>query len=882
MKIEDVHAIAMEAAARGWISHNDVWAVALRWALQGNKVDAHDLFARILDTEKLKTLSSERSTADTMANAPGIEAAMSLPPPSTVVQDMPGRIAGPRYTLRETLGSGGVGDVVAALDREIRRVVALKTLQRSKSGDWVAASRFVEEARITAQLEHPNIIPVYDLGAAPDGQPYYTMRVVKRRSLRDVLARPALREQWPMVRLLGIFLQVTRALAYAHSRGVVHRDIKPENVLLGDFGEVYVADWGIALLQQGKSNLHIHGDGSVPPPQGSGAAGTPGYMAPEILKGDWDIVDHRIDIFALGVVLYEMLTGAPPFPGRITPEIILATCTKDPQPPRALVPSTPLLLEDLCLQLLAKNPDDRPPSCDAVIKQVEDFLEGAKERERRRIEAQTLCVRAQETVTRYAQLADDQQRLAAEAEKLLEPIKGWEAVDKKRPGWQKEDLAERSEKEAALVLAEAIELYTKALGYDADCEEAHKGLADLYWSRARSAESERAAAEQVYYEALVTEHDQGKYTAILRADAVLSLRSNPTGSHVIAQRFIERDRILAPADERYLGRTPIREARLEPGSYLLTVKGPGFRDARYPVLLRRGTHHDGEVTLYTEDEIGEGFVFVPGGVATLGGDEEAYNALPGQEHHVSDFAIARVPITFREYCAFLDALPEDEAARRLPRDTQMAGGGLLVERVDGRWQPAEGLIEGEARKMFPRGDGHYWNVPVCLVDWFDARAFARSRNARLPNELEWEKAARGVDGRVYPWGDRFDPTFCKMRDSRPFTQQPEPIGTFPPDESPYGVRDLAGGMREWVGDIFGERSATELDAEAEPPAGTERGESTWREIRGGNWNQDHKWARAASRGGSYALARGTGLGFRLAKTLARRGAESTRPGEPRR
>lgn len=105
MKIEDVHAIAMEAAARGWISHNDVWAVALRWALQGNKVDAHDLFARILDTEKLHTLSTERGSADTLAT-PSPREQVSLPPPSDRAEDMPGRIAGPRYTLRETLGSG--------------------------------------------------------------------------------------------------------------------------------------------------------------------------------------------------------------------------------------------------------------------------------------------------------------------------------------------------------------------------------------------------------------------------------------------------------------------------------------------------------------------------------------------------------------------------------------------------------------------------------------------------------------------------------------------------------------------------------------------------------------------------------------------------------
>src|SRR3954470_5303603 len=132
MKIEDVHAIALAAAARGWIAPTDIWTVAVRWAQQGRKGDAHDLFARILDPEKLRTLSSERSSVDTVTNQ---ELNVSLAPPSAIEADMPGRIAGPRYTLRETLGSGGVGDVVAALDREVRRVVALKTLQRSKAGD---------------------------------------------------------------------------------------------------------------------------------------------------------------------------------------------------------------------------------------------------------------------------------------------------------------------------------------------------------------------------------------------------------------------------------------------------------------------------------------------------------------------------------------------------------------------------------------------------------------------------------------------------------------------------------------------------------------------------------------------------------------------------
>ncbi|MGH7298730.1 MAG: SUMF1/EgtB/PvdO family nonheme iron enzyme, partial [Polyangiaceae bacterium] len=427
----------------------------------------------------------------------------------------------------------------------------------------------------------------------------------------------------------------------------------------------------------------------------------------------------------------------------------------------------------------------------------------------------------------------------------------------------------------------AIELYTKALVYDAECGEAHRGLADLYWGRARQAESERRPAAQIYFEALVTDHDQGKFAALLRADARLSLTTDPSGAHVTVYRYAEHDRVLAQADERYLGRTPLADVRLDPGSYLVVVKAAGYRDVRYPVVLGRGAHHQGEVNLYTNEEIGDDFVYVPGGVAGLGGDPDAYEPLPRQDLAVPDFALARFPVTMREYCAFLDDLERGDpaiAAKRAPHDQSGALGAYARRSEAGVWEPDPVIIEGDARKMFPRGDGHEWNVPAYLVDWFDAVAYCRWRSAResvgirLPGEAEWEKAARGVDGRFYPWGDRFDPTFCLMRESRPHAPQPEPVGTFATDESPYGVRDMAGGMREWMGDIFGERTGDELASEPEPDADTPRGESSFRRVRSGCWSADSKWARAASRGvGLFALTRGTGLGFRCAKTLARRG-----------
>ena len=258
--------MAVEAASRGWITSDELWDIAS--SATANRERSLQRLHTLLDRDQLEKLSryvTARQPVEQMTPVAGYTP-VELPPPPLVPHrvsvetmpssertgahsidpgGMPGRLPGPRYRGTEPLGQGGVGKVVATRDREIGRTVALKTLHDFATADTRLVRRFLVEARVTAQLEHPNIVPVYDLGVLPDGRPFYTMRVVKKQSLADVLSFGS----WPLVRLLGALLQVMRALAYAHSRGVMHGDIKPENILLGDFGEVYLADWGLTKVK---------------------------------------------------------------------------------------------------------------------------------------------------------------------------------------------------------------------------------------------------------------------------------------------------------------------------------------------------------------------------------------------------------------------------------------------------------------------------------------------------------------------------------------------------------------------------------------------------------------------------------------------------------
>ncbi|HVS37855.1 MAG TPA: PAS domain S-box protein [Gemmataceae bacterium] len=306
-------------------------------------------------------------------------------------------VAGPheRYSRLRLHATGGIGRVWLAHDGELGRDIALKELRPEQAGHGTRRARFLQEARITCQLEHPGVVPVYELVRAVDGrQPFYTMRFVKGRTLSEAArayhkARSAGRDDaLGLPALLNAFVTVCNTVAYAHSRGVIHRDLKGPNVILGDFGEVVVLDWGLAKLvgrpEEAPEASVVVADGAADSGytvQGE-ALGTPAYMAPEQAAGQLDKIDRRTDVYGLGAILYEILTGVPPVSGSGTEEVLRRVQEEGPVPPRQLWPDAPPALEALCLRALAKRPEDRPAAAADLAREVQ----GWQEFERRKAE----------------------------------------------------------------------------------------------------------------------------------------------------------------------------------------------------------------------------------------------------------------------------------------------------------------------------------------------------------------------------------------------------------------------------------------------------------------------------------------------------------------
>jgi tRNA A-37 threonylcarbamoyl transferase component Bud32 len=314
----------------------------------------------------------------------------SLETPDNIGVEAKGRYTfdtGKKNRLEE-LGRGGAGRVVVARDHFLSRDVAMKELHRevtqSVKYDTLHVrnleARFLREARVTGQLEHPAIVPVYELGRRRDGTMYYTMRRVRGRTLAQALSDTSSLEG--RLALLPDLLTACRAVAAAHHRQVVHRDLKPQNVMLGPHGETYVMDWGLARVMgradRSRSSVQLAPD--LTGGRDLGPVGTPSYMSPEQAQGDRDSLDARADVWGLGAMLFEILTGRAPYLGRSPWDVLAEVRTRPPPRVRALCPTAPPELAAVCERALAWNIENRYPNAGELAAELEAFLAGRRVR----------------------------------------------------------------------------------------------------------------------------------------------------------------------------------------------------------------------------------------------------------------------------------------------------------------------------------------------------------------------------------------------------------------------------------------------------------------------------------------------------------------------
>jgi hypothetical protein len=366
------------------------------------------------------------ATTPPQAPAPGASLAGTTVPPVTPVEGGPLPPHIPGYQMDRLLGEGGMGVVWLGRDLRLKRDVAVKVMHDKWCGHPQFGRRFTEEAQVASQLQHPAIPPVHELGELPDGRPYFAMKLVKGRTLADLLGERS-GSAYNLPRFLHVFEQMCQAVAYAHSKGVIHRDLKPLNVMVGAFGEVQVMDWGLAKVLDRE------------PPQGE-AAGSPGsvvetvrtrdadhathagavlgtyaYMPPEQARGEVESLDRRCDVFGLGAILCEILTGKPPYVGtneekkiqaqlgHVAPALArLEGCGADEE------------LVELACRCLSARAEGRPPDAGAVAEAVARYLAGVQERLRAaELERATAAAKAREEEAKATAAAERRVRRLA-------------------------------------------------------------------------------------------------------------------------------------------------------------------------------------------------------------------------------------------------------------------------------------------------------------------------------------------------------------------------------------------------------------------------------------------------------------------------------------
>lgn len=775
-----------------------------------------------------------------------------------------------RYTIQTELGRGGMGVVHSVYDHLLQRKVAMKVIFERVMKDKRLRDGFVREAQTMASLHHPSIISIHDVGKTKEGNIFFMMDAVEGKTMKHRIrelhdASEEMRwsqKQWGLRRIIDAFYRVCQTIAYVHDSNIAHLDIKPMNIQLGQCGEVWVLDWGLARDAGGfEEEVWC----------------SPHYTSPERSTGYETL---SCDVYSLGCVLYEILVGFPPFfeddPKSIFEKLEQGEIPKisEQKYHQRLIPKE---LIALCERCMLFTPEDRP-SIEQLTNELREWLDGSQKKER----AQQLVQQALTYQREAVKLETQNQDILRKVTLLRKNLPKNHTLESKYPLWDLEhqaqqvlDKANRLREEFLLLLKQALFLSTST--YEAstllieDCIEQHQLMLRLKsYARAHVLKMEAHR----YLELLPKQHPVHERASKYFVDRMNCTLRLPKSCSVIIESFADSRKRLQAKVLDIVDCEGVFSKELPLGSYRLRILKEGHQEVQYPFFLEPGqewstTYDLGEqeepLPLPTDNEILTNACYVPQSWFYASGDTAAPNSLREERVWIDGFIISRTPVTHGEYLDFInDTMREkgyEHAAFWLPRE----------QASQDRDMGAPIYIFENDQFHHPKGT-HFHNHPVVQISWHSAVAYTQwlsektGESWRLPSELEWEKAARGVDRRYFPWGDEFEPSFCNMMDSLPEKPEIKSVTHQPLDVSVYGVLSCAGNTREWCLDRF---SADRLPIENRKlryPTMEELSSTGFRSSRGGSFGNAAARTRSADRDWWFPQLSYIGRGFRVLRS----------------